>query len=104
MSGQWSIFNKYYYKNVTRTSSNGSSLLKYQKYVENINYYEWKAIGGTLTTIGMSWLAFILSVPTAGAGTLTAGLAALGAYGATLDSLLKIHQNAKLARGIYFNL
>lgn len=52
----------------------------------------------------MSWLAFILSVPTAGAGTLTAGLAALGAYGATLDSLLKIHQNAKLARGIYFNL
>lgn len=95
---------KYYYKNVTRTTTNGTSLLKYQTYVENINYYEWKAIGGSLTTLGMSWLSFILSVPTAGAATLTAGLVALGAYGTTLDACVQIHKNANLARGIYFNL
>lgn len=95
---------RYYYKNVTRTSSNGSDLLKFQGYVENIDYYEWKAIGGSLTTLGMSWLSFILSVPTAGAGTLTTGLAALGAYGATLDALVQVHKNANLARGVYFSL
>ncbi|MGM0830599.1 MAG: geobacillin-26 family protein [Bacillota bacterium] len=91
----------YYYKNVTRTSSNASNLDKFQTAVENIDYYEWRAIGTSLSTVGLSWLAFILSVPTAGAGTLTAGLAALGAYGATADALLKLHKNANLASTYY---
>ncbi|MGF2618069.1 hypothetical protein FZC84_22720 [Rossellomorea vietnamensis] len=95
---------KYYYKNVTRKSSNASNLSKFQDAVENIDYYEWKAIGSSLTSLGMSWLAFILSVPTAGSGTLTAGLAALGAYGVALDSLIKLHSNTNVARTYYFRV
>ncbi|WP_430789704.1 geobacillin-26 family protein [Virgibacillus flavescens] len=95
---------KYKYQNVTRTTSNKSQLTRYQGYVENINYYEIRAIGTSLTTLGLSFLAFILSVPTAGAGTLTAGLAALGAYGATLDAAVKLGQNANWARATYFDI
>lgn len=94
----------YFYKNVTRTTTNKDDLDKFQGYVENINYYEWKAIGGSLTSLGLSWLSFILSVPTAGAGTLTTGLAALGAYGAALDALLKIHENANYANTYYHRI
>lgn len=92
---------KYYYKDTTRTSSNASNLASFQSAVENINYLELRAIGGSLTTLGLAWLAFILSVPTAGSGTLTAGLAALGAYGATLDTLVKLHRQANLASTYY---
>ena len=91
----------YYYKNTTRTSSNASNLDNFQTAVENINYYEWIAIGSSLTSLGMSWLTFILSVPTAGAATLTTGLAALGAYGTALNALLKIHENANRALSLY---
>ncbi|WJY26111.1 geobacillin-26 family protein [Sporosarcina trichiuri] len=92
---------KYYYKKVNRTASNKGNLASFQTAVENINYYEFKAIGSSLTSLGLSWLSFILSVPTAGAGTLTAGLAALGAYGTALDSLVKLHRHANLANTYY---
>lgn len=95
---------KYYYKNTTRTSSNASNLASFQTAVENIDYYEKRAIGTALTSLGLSWLAFILSVPTAGSGTLTAGLAALGAYGAALDALVKLHRNANLASTYYHRI
>lgn len=98
-----SILN-YYYKNVTRTSGNKTTLSNFQDRVEKINALEWKFIGGSLTTAGLSWLSFILSVPTAGAGTLTAGLAALGAYGATADAMIKIHGHANKARTYYFSV
>ncbi|MDQ0227292.1 geobacillin-26 family protein [Metabacillus niabensis] len=91
----------YYYKNVTRTSSNASNLKSFQSNVESINYYEFVAIRSSLTATELSWLAFILSVPTAGAGTLTAGLAALGAYGSTLNALIKLHTHANYARTYY---
>lgn len=94
----------WYYKNVTRNGSNATNLRHFQTAVENIDYYEWRAIGTSLTTVGLSWLAFILSVPTAGAGTLTAGLAALGAYGATLDALINVHRHANYARTYYFRV
>ena len=98
-----SLFN-YYYKNTTRTSSNKTNLDLYQNHVEKINALELAAIGSAITTVGLSWLAFILSVPTAGAGTLTAGLGALGAYGATLTSLIALHSYVNKARTVYFRI
>src|SRR5699024_11076541 len=93
---------KYYYKNVTRTTKNKSDLINFQSRVESINALEWTFIGSSLTTVGLSWLTFILSVPTAGAGSLASGLAALGAYGATNTAMIKIHGHVNKARTYYF--
>lgn len=94
----------YYYKNVTRTSQNSKTLSYFRSQVESINSLEWRFIGSSLTATGLSWLSFILSVPTAGAGTLAAGLAALGAYGSALDAMVKIHGHVNKARAYYFSL
>ena len=92
----------YYYKNVTRNSSNKSNLDNFKRKVDEINDLEFKIIGQSLTTLGASWLSFILSVPTAGGATLTAGLTALGAYGAALNNLVKLHGAARDAE-IYYH-
>lgn len=83
---------------------NSSNLSDFQKNVDTIDYLEWKLFGSTLSAIGLSYLSFILSIPTAGAGTLTAGLAALGAYEIALESLVKLAQHANSARIYYFRL
>lgn len=92
----------YYYKNVTRNNSNKANLDNFKKTVDNINSLEWKIWGGAITSLGLGWISFILSVPTAGTGSVTTGLAALGAYGNTLNNLVKLHNHAKNAE-IYYH-
>lgn len=92
----------YYYKNVTRTSSNKSNLNNFKNQVDIINDAELKMFGSFGSSVGFTLLGIILSVPSAGSGTLTSALAAAGAYGAGLSQGLRISRAAKNAT-IYYH-
>lgn len=94
----------YKYKDVTRTTLNATTLDLFQNTVEKIDALEWTFLGGAATTVSLSWVSFVLSVPTAGAGTLTAGLAALGAYGATLTTAVALQTQFNYAETYYGRL
>ena len=92
----------YYYKNVTRNSSNATNLNSFKKKVDLINDLEWKIIGQAVAGGGLGFIAFVLSVPTAGSASVTAGLASMGAFGTAMNNSLKLHAANRNAE-IYYH-
>lgn len=92
----------YYYKNITRNSSNAKNLDAFQKQVELINGLELKVIGQITTATALAGISYLLAVPTAGAGTITTGLAALGITGSAANNLLKL-KTAQNNAEIYYH-
>lgn len=68
-------------KTVTYKSSTKSNLNQFKQSVDKINNLELLILGGASITVLLSGIALVLSLPTAGSGTLTTALAAAGVYG-----------------------
>ncbi|ACQ70026.1 MULTISPECIES: geobacillin-26 family protein [unclassified Exiguobacterium] len=88
-------------KTVTYKSSTKSNLNQFKQSVDKINNLELLILGGASITVLLSGIALVLSLPTAGSGTLTTALAAAGVYGNVARQIIQLSTEMKNAK-IYY--
>ena len=88
-------------KTVTYKSSTKSNLNQFKQSVDKINNLELLILGGTSITVLLLGIALVLSLPTAGSGTLTTALAAAGVYGNVARQIIQLSTEMKNAK-IYY--
>lgn len=88
-------------KTVTYKSSAKSNLNQFKQSADKINNLELLILGGASITVLLSGIALVLSLPTAGSGTLTTALAAAGVYGNVARQIIQLSTEMKNAK-IYY--
>lgn len=88
-------------KTVTYKSSAKSNLNQFKQSVDKINNLELLILGGASITVLLSGIALVLSLPSAGSGTLTTALAAAGVYGNVARQIIQLSTEMKNAK-IYY--
>ena len=88
-------------KTVTYKSSTKLNLNQFKQSVDKINNLELLILGGASITVLLSGIALVLSLPTAGSGTLTTALAATGVYGNVARQIIQLSTEMKNAK-IYY--
>lgn len=88
-------------KTVIYKSSTKSNLNQFKQSVDKINNLELLILGGASITVLLSGIALVLSLPTAGSGTLTTALAAAGVYGNVARQIIQLSTEMKNAK-IYY--
>jgi hypothetical protein len=95
--------NSTYYKNVTRTSSNSTTLDNFKSQVDQLNDAELKFIGSAAGA-GITWLASLVIASLSGGAGVATALVAAGITGAAYNYGIAVERHAKNALHYYHSI
>lgn len=95
--------NSTYYKNVTKTTSNSTTLNNFKNQVDLLNDYELKFMGAAVGS-GILWLASLVIASINGGAAVAVGLAAAGVTGTAYNYGIAVERYAKNALHYYYSV